>query len=361
METGVKVAVDAINRSGGVLGCHHVNFVVQDDAADLGDAVPAAQKEISDGIVAFVGPTSSTAAVVQPIADSANIPMLMFGGGSEFDHDADPRFYRMSASDSEQALAMVYYARSRGWTRVALAFGNMNVDQALIPSVQLAARKLGITVTANVTFTSGSTSFRSEIQTLFGGHPQAILGQVDTDSAPTMFTELSQDGLTSTPWVVSNSWDDPAFYRAVGSKVATGPIYITNPGAGGTVGLAPFLQLMKQYAPADKQPGIEEETMYDAVTTWALGVDEARTWIEPKIEAGIAAATGSGTKCGSYADCYKLIKAGSVIDFEGSQTAVDFDKYHNVYGPFDILHYNPNGSTKSLATIDAQTLQQAGR
>src|SRR5258708_9175801 len=165
METGVKVAMDAISRSGGVLGCHHVNFVVQDDAADTGDAVPAAQKEISDGIVAFVGPTSATAAVVQPIADKANLPTLMFGGGSEFDHDADPRFYRMSASDSEQAVAMVYYARSRGWSRVALAFGNQNVDQALTPSVQLAAQKLGVKVTATVTFASGSTSFRSEIQT----------------------------------------------------------------------------------------------------------------------------------------------------------------------------------------------------
>src|SRR5262249_50532609 len=53
METGVKVAVDAINKDGGVLGCHKIKFVVQDDAADPGDAVPAAQKEVSDGIVGF--------------------------------------------------------------------------------------------------------------------------------------------------------------------------------------------------------------------------------------------------------------------------------------------------------------------
>jgi branched-chain amino acid transport system substrate-binding protein len=359
MQAGVQVAVDEINKQGGVLGCHHLSFITQDDAQDPGDAVPAANSEVAQNIVAFVGPTSGTAAVVQPIADKANIPILMFGGGAEFDKITDPRFYRMSASDSEQADAMVYYAKTKGYTKVALAFGNQSVDQSLLPSIKFAAQKLGITVTASVTFTSGATSFRSEIQNLFAGGPQAILGQVDIDSAATLFTEVRQAGMFTTPWIVSNSWYDPAWFSAVGAAVATGPVYIANPGAGGTIGLAPFLAFLKQVDAADKQPAIEEETMYDAVTTWALGVDEAGSWTEPQIEAGIAKATGSGTPCGSYADCYALIKAGKAIDWQGSQTAVDFDQYHNVYGPFDILHYNADRSTTTLVTLNASQVQQA--
>ena len=58
MVTGAKLALDIINKDGGVLG-RKVNLDVQDDAADPGDAVPAAQKEIqSDGVVGIVGPTS---------------------------------------------------------------------------------------------------------------------------------------------------------------------------------------------------------------------------------------------------------------------------------------------------------------
>jgi branched-chain amino acid transport system substrate-binding protein len=360
MLAGVKAALATINAQGGVLGCDHVNLVTQDDAADPGDAVPAAQHEIASGIVAFVGPTSATAAVVLPLAERANIPDIMFGGGSEFDKITDPRFYRMSASDSEQAVAMVYYAKSKGWTRIALAFGNQNVDQPLVPSVVLAAQKLGMTVTANVTFTSGSTSFRSELQNLFAGSPQAIVGQVDINSAPTVFSEISQQGLSSTPWVVSNSWQDPAFVKAVGPAVASGPIYIANPGSGGSVGYAPFAQIMKQQDPKLAVPNIQAQTMYDAVNLWALGVAEARTWTEPALAAGIAKATGSGKECGTYAECYSLIKQGQAIDLEGAETALDFDKYHNVYGPFDVLQWNRDGSsTTTLVTLNAQQLQAA--
>ena len=364
MLAGAQFAVNIINSNGGVLGTHHLTLVTQDDSFDPGDALPAAQKEIqSDGVVAIVGPTSATASVVLPLAAKANIPMLMFGGGDAFDKVTDPHFYRMSASDTEQSYAMAVYAHTKGWNKVAIALGNASVDQAVLPGLQYAAQKLGMTVTATVTFVNGSTSFRSELQTLFAGQPDAILGQADINAAPTMFSEMRQLGYAQTPWVVSNSWADAAFFAAVGPTVASGPIFIANPGAGGSIGLPWFLDAWNKAYPnlgPTQRPGITQETMYDAVTTWALGVDQAGTWTEPQINAGILkASNGPGTPCGDYVSCYNMIKAGKAIAWEGAFSNTKFDQYHNVFGPFDVLQYKTDGTFATLTTITADQVRQA--
>jgi ABC-type branched-subunit amino acid transport system substrate-binding protein len=358
MVVGATLALDVINAHGGVLG-HHVNLVVQDDAGDPGDAVPAADVEIqSQHVVAIVGPTSLTAAVVLPLADKANIPVLMWGGGAAFDTDSDPHFFRMSPSDTQQADSMVLYAHQKGWNTVAFAIGNASADQSLLPALQSAAKKLGMTVTSTVTIAIGSTSFRSEIQKLYSGHPQAILSQFDIPSAGVLFGELQQENLLSTPWVASNLWYAGEFFSSVGEKIATGPINIVNPAAAGPGNAAFEAELQK--VENRSVPNNGEQVMWDATITWALGAEKAGTTGEPQVSQGIlAAANGPGTACYDYVSCSALIKAGKAINWGGASSDVNFDKYHNVFGTFDILHYNSNGSVTTVASITADQLKNA--
>jgi neutral amino acid transport system substrate-binding protein len=358
MVVGATLALNVINAHGGVLG-HHVNLVVQDDAGDPGDAVPAADEEIqSQHVVAIVGPTALTASVVLPLADKANIPDLMWGGGSAFDADTDPRFFRMSPSDTQQADAMALYAHNKGWNKVAIAIGNASADQSLLPGLQSAAKKLGMTITNTVTITIGSTSFRSEIQNLFSGHPQAILSQYDIPSAGVLFGELQQQGLLSTPWVASNLWYANEFFTSVGHSIATGPIYVVNPAAAGPGNAAFTAQLQKYYHRTTPNNG--EQVMWDATITWALGAEKAGTLSEPKISTGIVqAANGPGTSCFDFPTCLALIKAGKPLNWQGASSDVNFDKYHNVFGTFDILHYNSSGSVSTIASLTASELKQA--
>jgi ABC-type branched-subunit amino acid transport system substrate-binding protein len=358
MVVGATLALDVINAHGGVLG-HHVNLVVQDDAGDPGDAVPAADVEIqSQHVVAIVGPTSLTASVVLPLADKANIPVLMWGGGAAFDTDSDPHFFRMSPSDTQQADSMVLYAHQKGWNTVAFAIGNASADQSLLPALQSAAKKLGMTVTSTVTIAIGSTSFRSEIQKLYSGHPQAILSQFDIPSAGVLFGELQQENLLSTPWVASNLWYAGEFFSSVGEKIATGPINIVNPAAAGPGNAAFEAELQK--VENRSVPNNGEQVMWDATITWALGAEKAGTTGEPQVSQGIlAAANGPGTACYDYVSCSALIKAGTAINWGGASSDINFDKYHNVFGTFDILHYNSNGSVTTVASITADQLKNA--
>ena len=350
MVQGSNLALGVINADGGVLG-HKVKLDPQDDAADPADAVPAADKEINvDHAVAVVGPIVQTAPVVLPLAAKANIPMLMWGGGAVFDNETSPYFFRLAPSDTEMSDAMMVYAHKRGWDKVALAIGNTTGDTSLVPGLTAAAKALGMTIQKTVTIAVGSTSFRSEISGLFSGHPQAIVGQFDIPSAGVLFGELKQENLLSTPWVVSNLWFAKEFYTSVGPSVASGPVYIANPGVENG-GYNPFLTLLNQKT-GQTQPTNGETYMYDAVNIWALGAQEAGTYQYPRLEQGILkAANGPGTACTTYTQCSDLLKAGKAIKYVGAASSVSFDSHHNVYGPFDFLHYNANGSVSTELTL----------
>lgn len=358
MVQGSNLALSTINAAGGVLG-HHVKLDPQDDAADPADAVPAADKEINvDHAVAIVGPVVQTAPVVLPIAAKANIPDLMWGGGAAFDNETSPYFFRLAPSDTEQADAMMVYAHSKGWNKVALAIGNTTGDTSLIPGLTAEAKKLGMTVQRTVTIAVGSTSFRSEINALFSGHPQAIVGQFDIPSAGVLFGELKQENLLSTPWVVTNLWFANEFLASVGKQIASGPIYIANPGTENG-GYKAFLTLLKQKK-GQAAPTNGETYMYDAVNVWALGAAQAGTYEYPKLEQGILkVANGPGTDCTTYTRCLDLLKSGKAIKYLGAASSVTFDAHHNVYGPFDILHYNADGSATSTTTLSPQQITGA--
>ena len=358
MAQGARLALGVVNADGGVLG-HQVTLDPQDDASDPADAVPAVDKEIAvDHAVAIVGPIIQTAPVVLPLAAKANIPDLMYGGGAAFDNETSPYFFRLSPSDTEQSDAMMAYAHSKGWNTVALAIGNTTGDTSLVPGLEAQAKKLGMTIQRTVTIAVGSTSFRSEITDLFSGHPQAIVGQFDIPSAGVLFGELKQENLLSTPWVVSNLWFDKEFFTSVGAPVATGPIYIANPGAENG-GFSDFLALLKQKT-GQTQPSNGQTFMYDAVNIWALGAQEAGTYQYPALEQGILkAANGPGTICTSYTACLSLLKAHKPIKYVGAASNVTFDTHHNVYGPFDFLHYNSDGTVSTVATMTPQQITGA--
>ncbi len=359
MTQGATLAVDEINAAGGVLG-HPVKLVTQDTAADPVDAVPAAQQEINvDHVVAIVGPTSITAGVVLPLVDKANIPLLMFGGGSQFDHNTDPHFFRMSPSDSEQSDAMVVYANSKGYKKIALAFGSSSGSQALVQPILDAAKTLGMTVTANVTLTAGATSYRSELEKLFAGKPDVVLAQFSNATAGVVFGELSQMGLTQTPWIGTNLWYTDTWFNAVGKTIASGPVYLANSSSAGMQGFNEFQKLLQQKYNTNV-PSNGQTFMYDAVITWALGADQAGSTDWPAIRNGILQiANPPGTDVGDYATGYNLIKQHQKINWQGAASTVDFDKYDNVYGPFDILHYDSSGKVTTVTTLTPQQIEQA--
>ena len=358
MVVGAKLAIKAINMAGGVLG-HPLKLAVQDDAGDPADAPPATETLLNtDGAKVIIGPPAITASTVITIAQKAGVPVFMWGGGSQFDADTNPYFFRMSPSDSEQGQAMALFAHQKGWNNIALAFGASSQSQSLVPPILAAAKKLHMNIVANVQFTAGQSSYRSEIASLFTHHPQAILGQFVNTTAGTVFGELTEQGLLGTPWLGSNLWYEKTWFDSVGASVAT-KVLLTNSTTSGQLGAATFLSLLQQQY-QEQTPPNGSEFAYDGIMVWALGVDAAGTFSYPKLRTGIlSAANPPGTECGSYSTCESLLKQGKQINWQGSASPDDFDRYDNVFGPFALIQFTSSGSVTTLATLTAQQIETA--
>ena len=47
------------------------------------------------------------------------------------------------------------------------------------------------------------------------------------------------------------------------------------------------------------------------------------------------------------------------IKYLGAASSVTFDGHHNVYGPFDFLHYNSDGNVSTVATMTPKQITGA--
>jgi hypothetical protein len=66
-----------------------------------------------------------------------------------------------------------------------------------------------------------------------------------------------------------------------------------------------------------------------------------------------------GTECVNYADCVKLIKDGKDANYRGASGPLQYDKYQNVFGPFDVVQAQADGNLKTLVTYSADDLTKA--
>ncbi len=125
-ESGLRLAVELVNRAGGVLG-QPVEVVLADGATDEVITVHAARKLIeNDGVHAIVGPLGSAAAiaVVEQVTAEKRIPTISPTATSpRLSHiEDDGFFFRSTASDAAQAPVLADLATRLGFQRVAVLY-----------------------------------------------------------------------------------------------------------------------------------------------------------------------------------------------------------------------------------------------
>lgn len=353
---GVNIAVNEVNAAGGANGMT-LKVVTGDTVSDPTDAVSAASKLINaDGAQIIIGPRTITAPAVLPITMRAKVPQFIVGGSTVLDHNTDPFFWRTSPSDSQQGTAMAAFAIQKGYKRAALAFEQQPAAQTLKQPIIDAFTKHGGTIITTVDLTPAQSSYRSEIQKLYADKPDVIFTQVSAQTASAFFPEVSQlEGLT-TPFIGTNVMDSSNFFQAVGATIAQSPIYAAQASSSGGAGYEHFAAAYKT-ANGTSQTANLSPDMYDAVILAALAVEKSKaTTGQAVADAVIQVSNPPGTTVTTYADGLKALKAGQKINFDGASGNDDFDKYHNVFGPYQILHFTASGATEKIAELPASLL-----
>jgi len=296
MRDGVRLAIDEINKSGGVLGRQLV-AVERDDEGKNERGVQIAQELINkEKVTATVGYINTGVALAsQRFFQEAKIPVMNnVATGSvvthQFDKDPDNFVFRNAAHDSIQAPMIVEEAITRrGFKKVAILADSTNYGQLGRQDLETALKAKGVTPVAVEKFNIKDVDMTAQLLKAKEAGAEAVLTYG-------IGPELAQiaNGMTKLGWKVP----------LIGSWTLSMANYIDNAGPGGEGARMPqtFIQeptnpkrqsfiisYLKTFNPknARMDSPVSAAQGYDSVYLLAAAIKQAGSTDGPKIKAAL--------------------------------------------------------------------------
>jgi len=354
-EAACKAAAQQINAAGGILG-HQLQCPVYDTKGDPADAVPVTTRMlVSAGhLVMVMGPDGNDIPSVLPLLEKSKIPETNTVGDPRYDTQASAYFWRLTPSDSTQAPALAYATRRKGYTKVAEIFTNDLSAQTTTGPFQSAYAKLGGTIVKALTITPDQSSYQTEVAQVLAARPQAIVGEMDAQTAATFLSEMRQQHGSVLPFIVTQratqgDWA-PAVGPAIGTATLASDVTAIAPALSATgTGYAAYAAAM---AATRANPFAAHNSFvaaqYDGTIAFALAMDMAKsidpaTFIPdiPKVTSPHPGATIVTT----YAQGTAALKAGKTIQFIGASGPMIFNQHNTADRPYATWTYDPAKSS----------------
>jgi ABC-type branched-subunit amino acid transport system substrate-binding protein len=348
---GAKVGIADINANGGCAG-HQINAKLADTGGDAVDAVTAL-KQLQISNPAFIlGPSSLEIEGVINTFDPNHLPDFVEGGTTQLDHMANKYVWRTTPSDSTLAIGMAHYAIDKGYTNVGVFFESTSNAAGVVDPLTKSYTNHGGKITDQELVTPHQSSYRSEVEKLFAGNPQAIFMQTDPQTASTFFSDVQQLGHMNVPFILTDAGADVNMAKAMG--LANASKYMT--GMNGSPPAGPAWQYyVTQYQKVwgTNQPVTLSQNTYDSVVVACLAMTAAKS-TDPTVWNNYVTkvAEGNGTVVTNYKDGVAALNAGKSINYNGASGNDDYNQYHNVAGSWDVVQWDPTGTTmNTVATI----------
>lgn len=225
---GSKLAMEEINKNGGILG-KQVEFVVLDSKGDATEAITAYNRLVDEGIVAFIGdaPSKPTLAIAE-VAAQDNMPMITPTATQFNITEAGANVFRVCFTDPYQGVILANLAKNKlGANTVAILVNNSSdysdgVTEAFVKE----ADKLGLKVVAKEGYAEGDKDFRAQLTKIASANPDVLLIPDYYEQAALISTQAREVGVKST-LIGPDGWDgvakalDPSAYGAIENSYFT--------------------------------------------------------------------------------------------------------------------------------------------
>ena len=181
IERGIRIALDEINRSGGVLGGRPLRLVTTDNRSIPARGVRNLEKldAVADLVAVFGGRFSPVLIEQKPVARRLGLPLLAVWSSAEpvVDHGAAPSFvYRLSLHDSLAMPTMLEHAAARGLSRVGLLLLNTGWGRSNLSAAQAyVSERRHPSITGVEWFNFGENSLLEEYDRLRRSGAEAVV------------------------------------------------------------------------------------------------------------------------------------------------------------------------------------------
>jgi branched-chain amino acid transport system substrate-binding protein len=291
-DAGMRLAIEEINGSGGVLG-KQIELVTEDDRSVTEEARTVAQKLIQrDQVVALLGEIASSRSLAAgPEAQRAQVPMISPGSTNPKVTEVGDFVFRACFIDPFQGSVMAQFAMQElKAKRLAILFDfKQDYSVGLADFFRNKVKELGGEIVADERYTSGDIEFRAQLTTIRSQTPDAIF-------IPGYYTEVgliakqARELGIAVPLLGGDGWDSEKTIE-IGGEAVEGYFFSTHYAADSD---DPRVQdFVKRYTEKySATPDAMAALGYDTAKILADALARAGSTEGPKLRDAIAATAG---------------------------------------------------------------------
>jgi len=315
----LKLAIDEINASGGVLG-KQIEPISEDGASDWPTFAEKAQKLISqDKVAAVFGCwTSASRKAVKPVFEK-NKALLYYPVQYE-GLEQSPYIFYTGATTNQQIVPALDYLKAQGKTSLYLVGSDYVFPRTANKIIKAYAAANGMKVLGEDYAPLGSTEFSTIVNKVKASGASAVFNTLNGDSNVAFFKEYKSAGLTAATMPVVSVSIAEEEVKSIGTQYLAGQLtawnyYQTTAGAANEK----FVKAYKAKYGADKPTSDPMEAAYVSVYLWKAMVEKAGSFEVEKVKAaadagGITfdAPEGLVTVDGETQHVYKTARIGKI-------------------------------------------------
>jgi branched-chain amino acid transport system substrate-binding protein len=210
MKNGAQLAVNEINKSGGVLGGRKLELLVEDEACDPLQSVAAANKLVSSGVSVSVGGYCSGATLpTLPIFAAANIPMIIPAANSQdLVKQALKNVFLINGTGLQQSSAALKYIKKAKFATVALVDDNTSYSVDIATETQKQIEADGAAkVLLKTSVTAGESDYSSVVNAIMSKAPALVYWTGYYQEGGLIINQLKQAGFKGAIMVADGSVD----------------------------------------------------------------------------------------------------------------------------------------------------------
>ncbi len=277
-KNAVMIALDEVNKEGGVLG-KKIEVVVEDDRNDPKETANIVRKFIDkDKVTAIIGSLTSKCTLAgAPVANSSKIPMVSSSSTNPKVTQVGPYIFRVCFIDDFQGQVMAQFALEELKAKKAAVLYDVGNDysKGLAEFFEKSFKEGGGQVVAMETYTVNDNDFKAQLTKIQGQNPEVIFLPDYYQKVALIANQARSLGIKAT-FLGGDGWDSPELVKLAGKNIEGG--YFSN-----------------HYSKDDPDPAVKEfiskyQAKYNAVpdALAALGYDAFRFLVEGIKKAGSA-------------------------------------------------------------------------
>lgn len=328
---GIKLAVDEINKNGGVLG-KQLELVEADNKSDTAESANVASKLATrDKVVAILGPaTSGNTKAAAPVAAQNKVPLIS-GSATADDVTVDSNgkvrdyIFRICFSDSFQGVVMASYANTdlKAKSAALLVDTTSDYSKGLAKNFKDKFTALGGSVTTEEAYQAKDKDFKAVLTKIKGTSPDVLYVPGYYEEVGLIVKQARELGL-NVPILGGDGYDSPKLAEIAGNDVLNNVFFTNHYSSKDT---SPEVVKFKNAfnAKYQKDPDAFNALGYDMVYFLADGLKRVGAADSVKLQQALASTKDFKGVTGEFSvdSNHNAVKSATVLEMKnGEQTFV---------------------------------------